>query len=126
MEGISRDDLTEIMNKYRQLGIVKGKELLLPPDQALRLADDLEGVGVAIMSLDGWYYVDRDRGWIVQDLKTDLSLDSDVYSGMQGVHRSVLAVKTFLNQLSRQVDFVSFTLNVPISWDLFPDHSPAE
>ena len=114
--------LTQIMNKYRPLGVMKGSEFLLTPDDAIRLIDDLEAIGIAITGVDGWRYVDRDKGWIVQDLEVDLSIDDAILQGEQPVQKSSAIAKNYIrNRLPERVSFVSFTLDIPVSWKLFPD-----
>jgi hypothetical protein len=120
-----RDSLTQIMGQYRHLGVVKGGELLLRPDDALRLAEELGRIGIAIMGCDGWYYVkpDDDR-WIAQDLAVDYYVGDDILQCDEPVRRSVEAVKQFIKtEVTERTAFISFTLDVPASWDLFPEEA---
>ena len=49
------ETLEEAIAKYQSLGSVKAGELLLPPAQAMLLADELERAGVLILGVDLWY-----------------------------------------------------------------------
>jgi len=116
-----KEQLIHLLEAYRSLGIVKGGELCLPPHDALRLADDLEAIGVVVMGLDGWYYIDQDKGMIAQDLSVDLYVGDDVLRSSNSVHNSISIVKDFIStRLPERIAFVSFTLDVPSNWGLFP------
>ncbi len=111
-EGIQR-----IIAKYRAEGIVKGSEFLLPPETAVCLVDDLEAIGVVILGVDGWRYVDKEKGWIVQDLEVELSVDDMILQGDQPARRSAALARDFIaNRLPKKVDFVSLILDIPVSW----------
>ena len=113
--------LTQLLASYQPRGIIKGRELCLPPTEALNLANDLTALGVAITGVDGWYYVDKDRGWLVQDLGTDFSVPDGVLRGPHSVHESAIVVKGFIaSRLSKKTELVSFSLDIPPDWDLFP------
>ncbi|MBN1123042.1 MAG: hypothetical protein JXJ17_18350 [Anaerolineae bacterium] len=115
-----RKRFVEILERYRPLGIIKAGELLLRPDDALRLADELGQLGIAILGCDGWYYVKPgDDKAIAQDLAADFFVGNDVLQGNDSVQKSVKAVKQFIvTSIPEKTDFISFTFDVPPSWDM--------
>ncbi len=48
----------QLIQSYREKGIKKGVELLLLPEQAIMLIDELVEVGIRILGCDSWCYVD--------------------------------------------------------------------
>lgn len=114
-------ELIKLLEKYLPLGVVKGGELALPPQEALCLATDLQTLGVAITGLDGWYYVNDDPQKIAQDLEVDLTLDENMVHGQAGVKQSAVLIKQFITDfLPPRTRLVSFSLDVPAEWHLFP------
>lgn len=100
------------MQKYKPCGIEHGVEFLLPPNTALHFAHDLQKINVTIMGVDGWFYVDQDKGWIVQDLDVDLSIDEETLQEHNAVEKSVVIASRFIRkQLPKRTEFVSFTLD---------------
>lgn len=112
-------ELREFLQAYRAVGFVKGGELLLPPDDMLRLADELEALGIAITGVTGWYYVKPDdKTAVVEDLGADFSVSEAELRGKNAVQRSVAMVKEYIvSKLPERTAFVSFTLDIPLSWE---------
>jgi len=52
--------VADVVDKHRQGGIVKAGDLLLPPQAALSLIDDLERYRLLILGVDPWYEVNGD------------------------------------------------------------------
>ena len=112
--------LLQIMSEYRSLGVVKGGELCLPPDDALRLSYELQHLGVAIMGLDGWYYLDQDQEAVVQELAVDMSVEHKILlSDNAALQTAQLVRKLIKGSLPERIALVSFTLDVPLEWKLF-------
>ena len=110
------------MQRYKPCGIEHGVEFLLPPSTALHFAHDLQKINVGIMGVDGWFYVNQDKGWIVQDLDVDLSIDEDTLQEDNAVEKSVAIASRFIRkQLPKRTEFVSFTLDTPDWWELLPN-----
>ncbi|MFN8375869.1 MAG: hypothetical protein U0694_23725 [Anaerolineae bacterium] len=66
------DILIRLFVKYQaRTSFLKGSEFLMPPDDALKLVDELKSLGVLIMGSSGWYDVDRERNWIGEALEDD-------------------------------------------------------
>lgn len=118
--------LAEVLATYRSLapagwreGPLMGGELPLPPEHALRLADDLQALGVAIMGIDGWVYLDEQKEHIVEDRTIDFYVGDEVLTSDDAVRRSVALVKEYITtRLPKTTPLVSFTLNIPPGWDL--------
>jgi hypothetical protein len=53
--------LIQTLNKYITEGVIKGNELLLPPNGAISFLDDLTKIGVWVTGYELWKYVDRDH-----------------------------------------------------------------
>jgi hypothetical protein len=116
----TKDTLKRLIEKYSTIGIIKGAEFLLPHNEALSFADDLGSNGFTILGVDGWYYVDRDKRGIIQDLEVDLAIEDSVLKGSDPVRSSVAIAKQFIaNSLPERTEFVSFTIDVPYWRDLF-------
>ncbi len=108
------ENLRQLLKRYKSLAVTKGSEFLLSPENALHLADDLARINVGVWGLDGWYYIDREKGWIVQDLTADFSVDEKLLEQPETANMSLEAVKDFIKtQLPERIEFVSFTFNVP-------------
>ncbi len=120
---IEQSELAQVLGKYRPLGVLMGRELCLRPDEALLLVNDLEAIGVPIMGLDGWCYANpehRVNGWLMQDLDTDLYVGDTVLRGNNRAHESARIVREYLlHHLLERTEYVSFTLDVPVEWELF-------
>src|SRR5438876_1384078 len=114
---VTRSGLRRLLNRYKQLGIVKGGELCLHRDDALDLINQLENMGITILGADGWYYArpeHRERGWLSQDLSADLYVGDHALLGDDPVHGSASVVRQFLlDQLPERTEYVSLTLDVP-------------
>src|SRR5260221_5231721 len=91
------ENLRQLLATYKSSGIVKGSELLLPPKDAIRLLDDLVKIDIAVMGTDGWHYVNREKGWIVQDLAVDFSVDELLLGQLDSAQKTVVAAKQFLS-----------------------------
>ena len=114
------EKLRQLLATYKSSGILSGNELLLPPQIALRLLDDLVNIDVAVMGTDVWHYVDRKKGWIVQDLAVDFSVDERLLDQVDAAEKTIAAVQHFLNtQLPDRTELVSFTFYVPPELKLF-------
>lgn len=48
--------LKKIVSEYITLGIIKGGELLLPPDQSINFLKDLEKIKIRVVGCDCWRY----------------------------------------------------------------------
>lgn len=90
-------------------------ELPLPPADALRLADDLEALGIAIMAVDGWSYAD-DKTGVVEQL-VHFYVGDDVLTGDDAASRSVALVKEYISTgFPDPIPLVAFTIHVaPVS-----------
>jgi len=112
-----RSKLLDILRKYAILGVMMGQELLLHPDDAFRLAKDLEELGIAILGFDCWYNY---YGSLREDTSVEFYVGDDVIWGRDPVHDSVVTVRKFIqNQLPINTQYVSFTLHIPYAWELF-------
>ncbi len=109
------DRLTELMTKYKSIGLVKGGELLLPQSAALDFITALESLGIVILGCDGWRYADPNNPtWIVQDLTVDYSVSDRILNGNNPAKESADAVKQFLLAIPTEVDFVSIDIKPEI------------
>ncbi len=94
------------------------------PDDALRLVDELENLGVTILGVDGWYYANpehKEQGWLSSDLNADLYVGDQALHSYDPVLDSAKVVRQFLlHNLPERDEFVSLTLDVPSDWDAFP------
>src|SRR5262245_14512409 len=108
-----QDQLVELMKKYRSIGLLKAGQLLLKPDDALRLADELEPLGIAVMGLDTWCYKEFEaRTTLSQEQMQTLEIKPDVLIGPRAVQESITLVKRFITQsLPPNAVFVSLTLH---------------
>jgi hypothetical protein len=110
--------LKQLMNSYRSFGppgwreapLLRGEIPLHPPD-AIRLADDLEVLGIPIMGLDGWSYT-LDGQYVFETL-FHYYVGDDVLSSPDAVQRSVSLIKEFIaTQLPDHIPLVAFTLQM--------------
>ena len=120
---MKREQVAAVLERYKPLGIVRGRqfgaELLLRPQDALRLADELGKLGVPIAGVDGWKYVNREHGTVRQDIDVDFSVDDALLRQHDAVERSVALVKDFIrHQLLPDTDFVVLNLDIPQGWDV--------
>ena len=60
------DQISGLREKYRPLGIVKGREFLLPPEDAIHFLRDLAEMEVVVIGCELWQYVDRSKGWAME------------------------------------------------------------
>lgn len=94
--------LEQLIDRYHPLGIVKAEELLLHPEDAVSLANELEKKGILILGVDFWYYIDN------KIVENPSSLD---LSEIKNVKTSARLVEEFItNQLPEKTAFVSFVL----------------
>jgi len=108
--------LEEIAKRYMKDGILKGKELLLPPDKIIGLVDDLLDQGISIVGCDLWRYVDREKGWIVQLVGAGLAIEDTKKS--PGELASL--VKNYLtNELPGDAELVSLLFEDIRVYDCF-------
>jgi hypothetical protein len=111
-----KTELAELIARHRPHGIEWGGELLLPPARALELLDDTERLGIAVLGADGWHYVNREKGWIVEEPEADLAVPESVLEGPDAVHRSAEIARGFIRQgLATSTEFVSLVFEAPQS-----------
>lgn len=106
-------NLTQLIEKWRLHVIPKGSEFLLPPNMAVEFATDIARQNELIMGWYGWRYVDKEKGWIVQDLAVELSVEELVPWVDMTPKRNLQTVVEFLKNLTSSTDLVSFQLNDP-------------
>jgi len=112
-------ELHSVVKKYLGRGILKGGELLLKPEDALEMADDLEIIQVPLLGVTGWHYVDRNKGWIVEDLAVDYYVGDSIWLGNNPVEESIKAVKEYLTEsLPPSAEFVTLDIDMPKINDL--------
>lgn len=108
--------IIQLVGKYRALAPrawqqLPGTELPLLPEDALRFADELRALGVAIMGLDGWFYVEGDPNRVCEDPYVHFYVGDVVLAGHDAVERSVTLIKEYiLNHFPPTHQRVSFTL----------------
>jgi hypothetical protein len=109
-----KSELARLLAEYRHGAVEWGGELLLRPGDALRLVDDVERLGVAVLGADGWHYTDRAKGWIVEEPEADLAVPESILQEPDVVRRSAEAARDFIrNRLTPATEFVSLVLDTP-------------
>jgi hypothetical protein len=111
--------LKKLESKYSQLGLVKGSELLLPPDIATNYVDDVASIGVVNMGLSGWYYIKpNDPAWIAEDWGVvDFYVGDDTMASENAAEESAAKIKQYIKtSLRDNTAFLSFTLDIPMEW----------
>ena len=100
-----------IMRKYNPWGIKTGSsDLILPPDKALDLLDELAELGVVIIGGHVWYYVDRAKGWAREDIEEYWSLTEQDLASPDVVQRGAALARDYIvNRLPQGADAVSLT-----------------
>jgi hypothetical protein len=102
------EQLAQILARYRSIGITRGNELLLPPADALRLIGEAETSGIPVAIVSGWHYVDRDKGWIGEELETQLAIPDDILDRPDAVARSASLARDFIkHHLRPYTEFVT-------------------
>lgn len=109
MPSNSRTMIDTITSKYDSRGILKGSELLLQPNDALLLADDLAAAGILIIGIELWYTIQRDaKEYFVEDPygpNFSYLLQAD-----DAVPKANASVKHYLtHELPARISRVSFT-----------------
>jgi len=117
-------DLLSVIKKFMARGFLKGGELLIKPEDALEMADDLERIHVPLMGVTGWHIVDRDKGWIVEDLAVDYYVGDAIWFGNNPVEESIQAVKQYLTEsLPQSAEFVTLDIDMPNIKDVLEEQS---
>ena len=101
-------ELHAILQKYLQIGISKGHELLLSPNLMVNFIDDLARVGVKVQGYDSWRFIDKDKNppWIVEI--TGGGFIVDLPESKYTAEYFAEIVKTHAaNKLLREADLVS-------------------
>lgn len=93
----------KLLDKYQELGIIKAGELLLSPQNAVNLVEEIAQKSIPILGVDLWYY------WgdqIVEDPSSlDLSNISDAKISAE------VAKKFIMSQLPENIVYVSLILD---------------
>ena len=114
-----RAEFLEVCAAFTPRGIAKGSELLLPPDSAVDLASEVARLGIVILGVDTWHYVDRNdhsKG-IVEEVEYDQAVPEEVLGGPDAVLRSATIVRNYiLRNLPSSTQFVSLVVRVPVEW----------
>lgn len=93
----------KLLDQYQKLGIVKAGELLLNPQDAVNLAEEIAEKGILILGVDIWYYLGDQ---IVEDPSSlDLSDISDAKISAE------ISKKFITTQLPENIVYVSFVLD---------------
>ena len=108
---INIEQLRQLINVYKPIGIVSGREFLLHPDDALRLADDLGKIGIRLVGADGWYYANRELNYLVEDPGIGCSVSDDF---SESVEETIALVRNFITtKLPEHIEFVALTPDFP-------------
>lgn len=92
-----------LLDQYQKLGIIKAGELLLTPQDAVNLAEEISRKGILILGVDIWYDLD-DK--IVEDPSSlDLSDISDAKISAE------IAKNFITTKLPKNITYVSFVLD---------------
>jgi hypothetical protein len=88
----------ELVQRYRSRGILVGRsELLLTPETALNLVDELMSLGVVIAEVSPWYYGDPiHKQRITEFVGYDFDLTDEVIFGVNAAIRSADLAKQFI------------------------------
>jgi hypothetical protein len=114
---MDRERLAQLIKSYRAVGVVHGREFLLPPSDAISFARDLSDLGLVITGADFWCYVDKEKGWIKQLVGADIPVEKQVPWEEMTPKRNLHVVESFLvNELPEETDLVSFLFKDP-EWD---------
>jgi hypothetical protein len=118
-----QDDLVALMSRFRSQGLIKAGDLLLKPDAALRLVDEVEQMGVPIMGVDCWCYTEVDaRTTLSQANMVGLEIDKATLNSSRAVKDGAIQARKFITEnLPPNTIFVSLNLHIPYTWKLFPD-----
>lgn len=131
---MAKEELVQIADKYRPLGIVKGVEFLLIPDLMVEFIEDLSNAGVLIYGCELWRYLDptRDPKRIVALLGAGIDVTRGLtQDNLLSVKRSAEIVIDFVkNQLPEDAELVSlvtedYEINRLIRLGKTNDHSRA-
>lgn len=62
---MTTETLWNLVRRYRAVGILwHGRELLLSPEHAISLVDDLDRIGVAVLGCDFWRWNNSAKGFM--------------------------------------------------------------
>jgi hypothetical protein len=93
----------KLLDKYQELGIIKAGELLLTPQDAVNLVEEIAQKGILILGVDLWYYLGDQ---IVEDPSSlDLRNISDAKISAE------VAKKFIITQLPENIVYVSLILD---------------
>lgn len=93
----------KLLDKYQELGIIKAGELLLTPQDAVNLVEEIAQKDILILGVDLWYYLGDQ---IVEDPSSlDLSNISDAKISVE------VAKKFIMTQLPENIVYVSLILD---------------
>lgn len=95
-----------VLQKYSFLGLVKGTELLLPPDLIIPFLDELSNENVLINGCDLWKFINSSKNpYEIVQLLDGFLIPDNFGDSVEG---SAKLVKNYLvNNLPKDVDFVS-------------------
>ncbi len=103
--------LPSLIDKYNEIGLKKGSSLLFSPQDALRFANDLEVIGVGIVGLELWYYLEKEgQSHIVENpYGPEFGME---LAPANSVQKSIEAAKNYIaHQLPEDTALVSFVLD---------------
>ena len=114
---MDRERLVKLIESYRAVGVIHGREFLLPPSDAISFARGLSDLGLVIAGADFWCYVDKEKGWIKQLVGADIPVEKQVPWEEMTAKKNFRIVESFLmNELPEETDLVSFLFKDP-EWD---------
>src|SRR5574340_1603100 len=95
-----------VLQKYSFLGLVKGTELLLPPDLIIPFLDELSNENALINGCDLWKFINSSKNpYEIVQLLDGFLIPDNFGDSVEG---SAKLVKNYLeNNLPKDVDFVS-------------------
>jgi hypothetical protein len=115
-------NLLQIVEKYRPSGILKGVELLLPPEVAISLIDELSQFGVMIWGCDLWRFLDpkKDPKRIVALVGAGILVDDPKLPEIATAARNAKAVKEFIqHRLPEDAELISLIFDDAAVYDVF-------
>lgn len=109
--------LDQLMEKHAHVGILKGSEFLVPPQNAHLLLNDLPLAGIVTLGITTWVRIDSaEYTGVAEELSIQFDVPDDVINSENAAELSNKLAQEFVNQITDKVDYISIDLYASLSW----------
>lgn len=107
------EQFRDLARKYRSRAIKKGGILLFSLEDALQLAGEFAALGVPVLGLEAWYYVEYEGKVMIAEDPYAPDFSDLVYEPNSASKIATATREYIMNERPERIKFISFVLDDP-------------